>query len=134
MKLMNNPRLAAIALAALFTVAFTAPAMANDDNKAIPVELKFIGNVKNQPLFHLNFNGTEQSEYTITVRDEFGNVLFKDKVKGSTFTKKFMLNTEELNNTELEFEIAGKNFEKPVVFEVNKYTRYVEDVVISKVN
>lgn len=131
---MINTRLIAIAFVALFTVAFTAPALANDEKKIIPVELKFIGNIKNQPLFHMSFNSTEQSEYTITVRDEYGNVLYKDKVKGGIFTKKFLLNTEELGDAELVFEVTGKNYEKPVVFEINKYTRYVEDVVINKVN
>jgi hypothetical protein len=130
---MINTRLAAVALVALFTVAFTAPALANDEKKVIPVELKFIGNIKNQPLFHMTFNSTEESEYTITVRDEYGNVLYKDNVKGGTFTKKFMLNTEELGDAELKFEVTGKGFEKPVVFEINKYTRYVEDVVVNKI-
>lgn len=133
MKSMINTRLIAIAFVALFTVAFSAPALANDGTKIIPVELKFIGNVKNQPLFHMTFNSTEESSYTITVRDEYGNVLYKENVKGGTFTKKFMLNTEEIGEAELKFEVTGKGYEKPVVFEVNKYTRFVEDVVVNKV-
>ncbi|MEI9910675.1 MAG: hypothetical protein WDO71_13960 [Bacteroidota bacterium] len=55
MKTMINTRLIAIALVASFTVAFASPAMAGDEKKVIPVELKFIGNVKNQPLFHMTF-------------------------------------------------------------------------------
>ncbi|MBL7740979.1 MAG: hypothetical protein JNK14_17285 [Chitinophagaceae bacterium] len=133
MKSMINTRLIAVALVALFTVASAAPALANDGTKVIPVELKFIGNVKNQPLFHMNFNSSEESTYTITVRDEYGNVLYKENVKGGVFTKKFMLNTEELGDADLKFEVTGKGYEKPVVFEVNKYTRFVEDVVINKV-
>ncbi|HEY6502844.1 MAG TPA: hypothetical protein VIZ28_02605 [Chitinophagaceae bacterium] len=133
MKTMINPRLIAIALVSLFTVAFTAPALANDDKKVIPVELKFIGNIKNQPLFHMTFTGTEESVFSIVVRDEYGNVLYREKVKGGTFTKKFLLNTEELGDAELKFEVSGKDFEKPVVFEINKYTRFVEDVIVNKV-
>jgi len=128
-----NTRLIAIALVASFTVAFAAPAMANDDRKIIPVELKFVGNLKSQPLFHLVFSGTEQNEYTVVIRDEYGNLLYKENVKGATFTKKFLLNTEELGDAELKFEITGKNNEKPVVFEINNQSRFVEDVVISKV-
>lgn len=129
---MINTRLLAIALVAMFSVAATAPALAADDNKVIPVELKFVGNIKNQPLFHMTFNGTEESEYTISVRDEYGNVLYKEKVKGGTFTKKFMLNTEELGDAELKFEVVSKSYEKPVVFEINRFTNYVQDVVINK--
>jgi hypothetical protein len=133
MKTMINTRLIALALVAMFTVAIAAPAMANDDKKVIPVELKFIGNVQNQPLFHMTFNSTEQNEYTIIVRDEFGTVLYKENVKGGTFTKKFLLNTEELGDAELKFEVSGKDYEKPVVFEINKQSRFVQDVVVSKV-
>jgi hypothetical protein len=134
MKTMMNTRVLVIALAASFTVAFTTPALANDEKKVIPVEMKFIGNLKNnQPLFHLVFTGSEVNEFTITVRDEYGNVLFRENVKGGNFTKKFLLNTEEVDDTEIKFEITGKNFEKPVVFEINKNTRYVEDIVVSKV-
>ena len=133
MKTMINTRLMAIALVALFATAFTAPALANDEKKVIPVEMKFIGNVKSQPLFHMTFNSTEETEYTITVRDEYSNVLYKAKVKGGSFTKKFLLNTEELGDTDLKFEVTSKDYEKPVVFEVNQNTRYVEDIVINKI-
>lgn len=133
MKTMINTRLIALALVALFTVAFTAPALANDEKKVIPVELKFVGNIKNQPLFHMTFNSTEESEYTIVVRDEYGNVLYKEIVKGGIFTKKFLLNTEELGDAELKFEVSGKNYEKPVVFEINKQSRFVQEVVVNKV-
>jgi hypothetical protein len=132
MKAMMSTRLVAVALVALFSVAFTAPALANDDKKTIPVEMKFVGNVRNQPLFHMTFNSMEETEYTITVRDEYGNVLYKDKVKGGIFTKKFLLNTEEVEDSDLKFEVTGKGYDKPVVFEINKYTHFVEDIVISK--
>jgi hypothetical protein len=132
MKTMINTRLIAIALVASFTVAFASPAMANDEKKVIPVELKFIGNVKNQPLFHMTFTGTEENAFTIVVRDEYGNVLYRENVKGGSFTKKFLLNTEEIGDAELKFEVTGKNFEKPVVFEINRQTRFIDDVVINK--
>jgi hypothetical protein len=134
MKTMIKTRLLAIALVASFTVAFTSPALANEEKNAIPVELKFVGNMKNnQPLFHLVFTGTVENEFTVTVRDEYGNVLYRDNVKGASFTKKFLLNTEELGDAELKFEITGKNYEKPVVFEINNHSRFVEDVVVNKV-
>jgi hypothetical protein len=130
--LMISTRVLAIALVASFTVAMATPAFANDDKKAIPVELKFIGNLHEQPLFHMVFTNQEVTEYTITVRDAYNNVLYKDVVKGGNMTKKFLLNTEELGDVELRFEVTSKSYEKAVVFEINKYSRYVEDVVITK--
>jgi len=125
-------RLFAIVLIATFMSAFATPAMANDEKKAIPVELKFVGNLKNQPLFHLVFNGAEEREYTIVIRDEYGNVFYRETVKGTAFMKKFLLNMEELDGAKLKFEISSKGYDKPVVFEVNNQTRFVEEVVVSK--
>ncbi len=49
----NFGKLAIVALA--FTLAFSTPSMANDGEKGeIKTELKFIGNVENQPVFELN--------------------------------------------------------------------------------
>ena len=68
----------------------------------------------------------------IVVRDENGNVLYRDKVKGGNVTKKFLLNTEELGDVAVQFEITGKKNEKTVIYEVNKKSRLVEDLVINK--
>jgi len=127
-----NIRIFAIALAVTFTTAFSTPALAIDEKKAIPVELKFVGNINKQPVFQLNFSNTEVNEYTIIVRDEHYNVLYRDKVKGGNITKKFILNTEELGDGDIQFEIIGKKTDKKVVYEVSTVARLVEDVVINK--
>lgn len=131
-KVFMNTRILAIALAATFTTALSSPALANEEKKAIPVELKFVGNIGAQPVFTLNFTNIEENEYKIVVRDEYGNVLYRDKVKGGNITKKFILNAEELGEVAVQFEITGNKSEKTVVYEVNKKSRLVEDLVINK--
>jgi len=130
-KLSINPRILAIALATIFSVAFLSPAFAIDEKKTIPVALKFIGNIENQPVFELAFTNADESEYTVVVRDEYNTVLYRDNVKGNV-TKKFMLNIEDLGNTGVQFEITGKKTDKTVIYEVNKQSRFIEDVVINK--
>lgn len=129
-----NTRSFAIALATIFTISLASPALANDEKKTIPVELKFIGNIENQPVFQLTFSNPVENEFTVVVRDEFNNVLYRDVVKGGNISKKFLLNTEELGDTDIQFEITGKKTDKTVIYEVNKKSRLVEDVVISKRN
>lgn len=129
-----NTRILVIALASIFTVAIVSPAHANDEKKTIPVELKFIGNIENQPIFQLTFNSPDENEFTIVVRDEYNTVLYRDNVKGGNITKKFLLDTEELGDTRIQFEITGKKTDKTVIYEVNKKSRLVEDMTISKMN
>lgn len=133
MKKMINARAIAIALVSL-SLAVTSPAIANDKDTVIPVELKFIGNLQNQPLFQMVFNGTQESQFTIIIRDQFGSILHKEIVKGASISKKFLLNTEELGDADLKFEVSSKAYDKPVVFEINKQSRFVQDVVVTKVN
>jgi hypothetical protein len=128
-----SSRLFSIALVASFIMAFASPALANDDKKLIPVEMKYVGIMREQPLFHLVFTGTEEQEFTIVIRDEYGNVLYRQIVKGASFTKRFLLNTEELGDTELKFEVSSKSYEKPVVFQVNRQSSTVENLVVNKV-
>lgn len=131
-KLSINSRILAIALATIFSVGFLSPAFAIDDEKkTIPVALKFIGNIENQPVFELAFTNADENEYTVIVRDEYNTVLYRDNVKGNV-TKKFMLNIEDLGNTGVQFEITGKKSDKTVIYEVNKQSRFIEDVVINK--
>ncbi len=131
---MMSNRVVALALAGIFTLAAFTPALANDEKKTIPVELRFIGNVNNQPVFQLSFDSEENNEFVVVVRDEFNNILYKDVVKGIKNSKKFLLNTDELGDAAISFEITGGKDEKPVIYEVNKKSRMVQDVVISKKN
>ena len=133
-KVLINTRIFAIALAVTFTTAFNSPALAIDEKKPIPVEMKFIGNVENQPVFELIFTGTEENEFTIVVRDEFNYELYRDNIKAGYVTKKFLLNTEELGDAAIQFEITDKKSNETVIFEVNKKQSFIEDVVISKRN
>ena len=126
-------RLFAVALAATLTTAFATPALANDEKKVVPVELKFIGNLKDQPLFHLVFNSPDEREYTIVIRDEDGTTFYREVVKGTVFIKKFLLNSDELADTRLKFEVTAKGYDKPAVFEVNNQTRFVEEIVVNKI-
>lgn len=132
-KLSTITRIGAIALLLVLALNFSTEAQANNENNPSGVDLKFIGNVKNQPAFQLTYNGTTENEFTVVVRDQYSNTLYKDNVKGSSISKKFVLNMEELGDVDVTFEIYTKNSNKPVVFEVTKNTRYVQDVVINKV-
>lgn len=132
--ILMNTRSFAIAVATLFTVSLAFPALANEEKKPIPVELKFIGNIENKPVFQLTFANPAETEFTVVVRDEYSNVLYKDVIKGEKISKRFLLNIEELGDTAIQFEITGKKTDKTVIYEVNKKARFVEDVVVNRKN
>lgn len=134
-KILSNNRLIAFAFFTVFTVAMSPAVMAGEKNPAVPVELKFAGLINQQPLFQLTFSGSPlQDEFTISVTDEYGYSLYKENIKGESFTKKFLLNTDEIGDSVLRFEIYCNNTKKSVIYEVNRNTRFVQEMVIKEVN
>jgi hypothetical protein len=134
MKTLINTRIVAIALVAALTLAFTTPVLANTTGEnPQAVELKYLGQYKNQPVFELSFKNSEETDFTVVIRDEQDNIVYKDFIKGGTASKKYMLNTEELGDIPVNFEITSRKTDKTVVYKVNKNTRVVEDVVVNLV-
>ena len=133
-RVFRNNRLLAIAFITVFTVASAPAVMANGTKPVIPVELKLVGSIKNQPLFQLNFAGSpEDNEFTIIIRDEAGNSIYRENIKGEVFSKKFLINTEELGDTPIVFEIVSRKTNQHVTFQVNNNHRVVDEMVINEV-
>lgn len=131
-KIFSNNRLIAIAFLTVFSLA-TAPAVFANGGKEVPVELKYVGNIKNQHIFQLNVAGSaEQDEFAITIRDEYGNQVYRENIKAENFTKKFLFNTDELNEASVQFEVFSKKTKKSVVYAINSNTRRIEEVVVSE--
>lgn len=128
-----NIRAIAIALVALFTVSFSFPAFAGNDPENPAVELKFIGNLNSQPVYQLNVNNLTDAEYTIIIKDQMGEVLYSERAKGSNISRKFMLNTSEVSEDDLRFEIINRKSNQTTVYEINKSTKVIQDVVVNKV-
>jgi hypothetical protein len=127
---MNFGKLAIVALA--FTLAFSTPTMANDGGKDDhKTELKFIGNMENQPVFELNL--ANEDEYTVIFRDENGNVLYNDKFKGAGLTKKFMLKSDEFGEEVLHVIVKSKSGNTTDVYTINRSHSYVEETQVNKV-
>jgi methionine-rich copper-binding protein CopC len=124
----------AIALIA-FTLVFSTSTLANNDKEksTANIELKFIGHYENQPVFQLNLNNAQEDEFTITFRDDYGNVLYAAKVKGSNISKKFMLNTEEIGDNALSVEVKAKKNDKSEVYQINRVSSLVEETTVNKI-
>lgn len=96
----------------------------------LPVELKYAGSFKNQPLIQLNFNGSkDENVFHINITDESGVVFYDADLQGETFSKQFLLNTDDLGDAVLKFEITGKKSGKTVSYRVNGQVTRQMDVV-----
>lgn len=133
-KVFRNNRLILIAFFTIFSVGAASIAKAAEKNPELPVELKYIGKIGYKPLLELNINGdANESQYRITVKDEYDNSLYSENVKAETFSKKFLLNVDEINGP-VTFEVSERKTGKTVVFEVKQKSQYVDQMEIKTVN
>jgi hypothetical protein len=126
--------LISIALFGVFTTALAPAAAANDSSRIIPgVELKLLGDMKDQTVFEMTLTSAEEEEFTIVIRDLQGNLLFKDKLTGTNITRKFRLeNIDEFENGSLLVEVKTKRSNKSEQYKINKNTRLIQETVITK--
>jgi hypothetical protein len=127
----NVNRVLALVFTVALTVASSTYSFANEGNKNTPtIELKFLGNADNQPIFQLSLTSAEADEYTITIRDEAGYVLYSSVEK----SRKFRLSTETLGNNPVTVEIKSKNSKKTEVYEIGRTQKVVTETVVNKIN
>jgi len=99
----------------------------------LPVELKYAGTFKNQPLIQLNFNGsTEDNVFRIVITDEAGIELYNADVKGDVFSKQFLLNTEDLGDAILHFEITGRKSGRKALYKVSRQRQVTQQMDVVK--
>ena len=130
---MKNLRTTAIALFAALSIASVNTAMAGEGTKPkAGIDLKFIGNNDNQPVFQLNVNNTEDDEYIVTFRDDQNNVLYAGKLKGINITKNFQLNTEDGADNTLSVEVKSKKTNKAETYKINRTISFTQEIVVNK--
>jgi len=126
----------AIIVAVLFSLLTLTHVNAADTTfgmNAVPVELKYAGTYKNQPVLMLNFSGTkEENQFSITIADQNGVVLYSTDAKGEKFSKQFILNTDELGDAVLKFEVSSRKTGKSVAFQVSRQTLISEQMNVVK--
>ena len=115
----------------LMTISFMQAnaAKINDSISPLPVELKYAGLYENQPLLQLNLSGSkEENEFTISITDQTGLVLYSVDARGEKISKTFLLN-EDLEDAVLSFTITAKRSGTIVSYQVRQKQIQQMDVV-----
>ena len=119
----------------LCTLTFTTPTFAGDTT-GNPVELKFIGKIKDQPVFQLNLNNAEAQDYYINIKDANYNVLYSEKVTGANISRNYQLDIDnsELHSPEfgVRVEVTSAKTHKTQVYKISATTSVSENIVVAK--
>jgi hypothetical protein len=91
--------------------------------------VNYVGSVDNQPIFQIEFDNKNEELFTVSIRDNEGNVLYVERTKEKKFLKRFKYQGDDVKLT---FVLSTQSGKQTQVFEVNKNIRVVQDVVVSK--
>ena len=103
-----------------------------------PVEFKFIGKVKNHPVFQLNLNNNESEKYFINIKDENDNMFYSAKIeaKDANFSRKYELDIDEDDLNAPEFgvsvEVTSAKTHKTYVYKISSNTIVLKNIVVAK--
>lgn len=133
-KIIRNSRIIAVAFLTFFSATLTQASDSSGKKPAIAAELKFAGMIQHDPLFELRITGAPgQDDYIISIVDNQGNNLYRENIKAENFTKKFLLNADELGDETLTFEIISRKTRQVVRYEVSSRGRYVNETTVNLV-
>lgn len=96
-----------------------------------PVEVKYVGQLNDQPLFQLNIKNNGTEEYSITITDKEGTRLYQDNTKGKDYSKRFLINLDETQGSPLTLEVKAKSTDKSEVYEIKANNKMVRETEAS---
>lgn len=131
---MNNFKMMVIAMTAVFTLSFSSVTLASKDSTDnSTAEFQFVGKVENLPVFRLVLNNDNAADYQVTVKEENGEVLFTEKLKGANISRMYKLDTDNrdlISGTT--FEVTNKTTNQTTVYKIKNLTRTIDNVTIAK--
>jgi hypothetical protein len=65
------------------------------------------------------------------IKSRTGEVIFKERVSGSFVSRKYQLDTEDLNGNGFTFEVISKKSKSKIAYSVNETSRTVQDISIT---
>ena len=121
-------------LASVLIISTSAKASDKKIEDISPVEVKYLGQLNDQPLFQINVDNNQKEEMFVNLEDENGNILYSGKFSTSKFSRKFQFSSLDLDGTKIKLSINSNSVKKSEVFEINNETKVVTEVVVTKVD
>ncbi len=108
-------------------------AFAGPGNEEEPfVKIRHTGVVENRAQFQLDLVNDADEAYLLTIQDQDGLFLYKEKISAKAFTKKFEWENGNENTGKLVFTLTGLKSKRSYSYEAASEVRTVRDVVITK--
>ena len=122
---------ATIATAAAALVLLTNTTIAANNNN-LTADVKLVSNTSDQPTFQVNINNRASKKVTVLVKNEEGEVLYREVFSSASYSKKFQVIVYEPGSVKLTYVVTDTKGNS-TTFEANNEVKTTEQYVISKV-
>jgi hypothetical protein len=95
-------------------------------------EIKYLGTIQDKLLFQIEFESEGDSPMYFSIKDDNENILFTEKIKSKSFSRKFAFEKETFEGKKVTFIIHGTKESVTQTFQVARKMRMVEDIVITR--
>ncbi len=128
----NNRIILTLSLAlALAFSANSAPVIPIAPNQQ--AELKYAGSIGNNPVYQLDLtNNVVKGTILISISDRNGVNLYRENVTTANFSRKFLINRDDLGNEPVRVEISFSGDKKVILYEINTTTRTQTDNTVTR--
>lgn len=121
---------AALISASVLMTSFSAQAGTGDN--ITPSAIQYTGSTYDGIMLKMRINNETGANFTLTVKDDNGEVLFTEVYNDKSFDKQFKLLKGDQYSSYYYFTVSSPNKQLEQKYVVNTSTRSVEDVAISK--
>jgi hypothetical protein len=133
----RTTRMIAMGLFTLCTMALAEATFAGSKSDD-PIEFKFVGKIKNRPVFQLNLNNNEAEVYLISIKDENYDLLYSEKVKAKdpNLSRNYALDIDESDLNAPGFavtvEVISATTHVKQVFKISSHRSVSEKIIVAK--
>src|SRR5262245_59698393 len=101
---------------AMMGVAFSNAVGAQEKTNAT-IEVKYLGFRDNNPVFEIFMNNSQTDLFVITIRNDEGDLLYSEKLKGKNISRKYRIDTDdEITEGGLRFEVRSVKSNKTEIY------------------
>jgi hypothetical protein len=139
MKTMNsNIKTVSIILLGAFTLLLSNIALATgvtpiEKIRNAVAEMEYAGKINDQPVFRLVIKSSDVEEYSVTIKEDDGEILFRERLKGSQISRTYKLDTEDMDRIDgTTFEVTNRTTNVTTTYKISSMKSYTENIVITK--
>jgi len=133
----KTTRMIAMGLFTLCTMGLAETTLAGSKSDD-PIEFKYIGKIKNRPVFQLNLHNEKAEVYLVNIKDENYDLLYSEKVKAkdANFSRNYGLDIDEGDLNAPEFaitvEVTSATTRVKQVYKISSHRSVTEKIIVAK--